>query len=68
MYDSKADEKSLQEATDELQSRVHAAEHQLEARERKWMGMEDSSSKRRRAWEKLWEPGAFSSSPYFYKQ
>ena len=29
------------------------------------MESEDSSSQRRRAWEKLWEPGAFASSSYF---
>ena len=64
VYDGKVDEKRLREWTDEMQSKVQAAERQLEARERKWMESEDSSSQGRRAWEKLWEAGAFSSSPY----
>ena len=46
-----------------MQSKIQAAERQLEVRERKWMESEDSSSQRRRAWEKLWGPGAFPSSP-----
>ena len=45
-----------------LRSREPSAK--LEAREGKWMESEDSNAQRRRAWEKLWEPGAFSSSPY----
>ena len=64
VYNGKIDEKSLQEWTDEMQSKVQKAERELEARERKWMELEDSNSQRRRAWEKLWQPGAFSSSPY----
>ena len=64
VYNGKIDEMILQEWTDEMQSKVQAAARQLEARERKWMESEDSSSQRRRAWEKLWEPGAFPSSPY----
>ena len=64
VYNGKIDEKIRQEWTDEMQSKVQAAARQLEARERKWMESEDSSSQRRRAWEKLWEPGAFPSSPY----
>ena len=64
VYDGRVDEKRLQEWTDEMQSKVQAAERQLEARERKWMELEDSSSQGRRAWEKLWEAGAFHSSPY----
>ena len=40
------------------------AERELEARERNWMASEDSNSQQRRTLEKLWEPGAFSSSPY----
>ena len=65
MYNGKVDEKRLQEWTDEIQSKVQAAERQLEARERERMESEDSSSQRRRAWEKLWEPRAFTSLPYF---
>ena len=64
VYSGKVDEKSLQEWTDEMQSNVQRAERELEAREGKWMESEDSTAQRRRAWEKLWEPGAFSSSPY----
>ena len=64
VYNAKVDEKSLQEWTDEMQSKVQKAERELEARERKCMESEDSNSQRRRAWEKLWQPGAFSSSPY----
>ena len=64
VYNSKVDEKRLQEWTDEMQSKVQKAERELEARERKWMASEDSNSQRRRALENLWEPGAFSSSPY----
>ena len=64
VYDGKVNERKLQEWIDEMQSKVRAAERQLEARERKWMESEDSSSQGRRAWEKLWEAGAFSSSPY----
>ena len=64
VYNGKIDEKSLQEWTDEMQSKVQRAERELEAREGKWMASEDSNAQRRRAWEKLWEPGAFSSSPY----
>ena len=60
----KVHEKSLEEWTDEMQSKVQNAERELEARERKWMESEDSKSQRRRAWEKLWEPGVFTSSPY----
>ena len=65
MFNGKVDEKSLQEWTDEMQSKVQKAERELEARERKWMETEDSSSQRRRTLEKLWAPGAFSSSSYF---
>ena len=65
VYDGKVDEKRLREWTDEMQSEVQKAERELEARESKWMASEDSNSQRRRAWEKLWETGAFSSSPYF---
>ena len=64
VYNGKVDEKRLQEWTDEMQSKVRAAERQLEAQERKWMESEDSSSQGRRAWDKLWEAGAFSLSPY----
>ena len=60
MYSGKVDEKRLQEWTDEMQSKVQRAERELEARERKWMESEDSNSQRRRAWEKLWQPGTFS--------
>ena len=64
VYNGKIDEKSLQEWTDEMQSKVQRAERELEAREGKWMESEDSNDQRRRAWEKLWEPESFSSSPY----
>ena len=63
VYDGKVDEIMLQERTDEMQSKVHAAARQLEAQERKWMELEDSNSQRRRAREKLWKPGAFTLSP-----
>ena len=57
VYDGKVKQKKLQEWIDEVQPKVHAAERQLETRERKrertWMESEDSSSHRRRAWEKL---------------
>ena len=56
MHNNKADAKLLPGWTDELQSKVQAAERQLECREGKRMELEDSSSQRRRAWEKLWEP------------
>ena len=65
VYNGKVDEKSLQEWTDEMQSKVQRAERELEARERKLMESEDSNSQRRRAWEKLWQPGTFSSLSYF---
>ena len=65
VYSGKVDEKRLQEWTDEMQSKVQRAERELEARERKWMESEDSNSQRRRAWEKLWQPGTFSSLSYF---
>ena len=65
VYNGKVDEKSLQEWTDEMQSKVQRAERELEAREREWMESEDSNSQRRRAWEKLWQPGTFSSLSYF---
>ena len=59
VYDGKVNERKLQEWIDEMQPKVHAAECQLEARERKrkrtWMESEDSSSHRRRAWEKLFQ-------------
>ena len=64
VYSGKVDEKRLQEWTDEMQSKVQKAERELETQERKWMESEDSSSQGRRAWEKLWEAGAFSSSAY----
>ena len=60
VYNGKIDEKSLQEWTDEMQSKVQRAERELEARESKWMASEDSNSQRRRTWEKL-----LSTSPYF---
>ena len=48
VYDGKVSERKLQEWIDELQPKVHAAERQLETRERKrertWMESEDSSS------------------------
>ena len=50
VYKDKVDEKSLQEWTDELQSKCQVADREREARERKWMEMEDSSSRRRRTW------------------
>ena len=57
VYDGKVNERKLQEWIDEMQPKVHAAERQLETRERKrdrtWMESEDSSSHRRRAWEKM---------------
>ena len=57
VYDGKVNERKLQEWIDEMQSKVHAAERQLEIRDRKrereWMESEDSSSQRRRAWEKF---------------
>ena len=37
VYNGKIDEKSLQEWTDEMQSKVQRAERELEAREGKWM-------------------------------
>ena len=56
VYDGKVNERKLQEWIDEMQPKVHAAERQLEIRDRKreraWMESEDSSSHRRRAWEK----------------
>ena len=60
----KADEKSLDEWTEELKAKAQATDRRREAWEAKQMELEDSSSHRRRAWEKLWAPGAFSSSPY----
>ena len=65
VYNGKVDEKSLQEWTDEMQSKIQKAERELEARESKWMASEDSNSQRRRTWEKLWEARAFSSLSYF---
>ena len=65
VYNGTVDEKSLQEWTDEMQSKVQKAERELEARESKWMASEDSNSQRRRTWEKLWEARAFSSLSYF---
>ena len=65
VYSGKVDEKRLQEWTDEMQSKVQKAERELEAREGRWMESEDSNSQRRRAWEKLWQPGTFSSLSYF---
>ena len=37
VYNGKVDEKSLQEWTDEMQSRVQRAEREFEAQERRWM-------------------------------
>ena len=65
VYNGKVDEKSLQEWTDEMQSKVQRAEREFEARERRWMKTEDRTSQRRRTLEKLCEPGAFSSLSYF---
>ena len=65
VYNGKVDEKSLQEWTDEMQSKVQRAEREFEARERRWMKTEDCTSQRRRTLEKLCEPGAFSSLSYF---
>ena len=57
VYDGKVNEKKLQEWTDEMQPKVHAAERQQKTRERKrertCMESEDSGSHKRRAWEKL---------------
>ena len=64
MYNGKVDEKSLQEWTDEMQSKIQQAERELEARESKWMASEDSNSQRRRAWEKIWDPRVLALSPY----
>ena len=57
VYNGKVNERKLQEWIDEMQPKVHAAERQLEIRDRKrereWMESEDSSSHRQRAWEKM---------------
>ena len=58
----KADEKLLQDWTDELQAKVRVIERRSEARETKQMGIEDFSSQQRRTWEKLEEIVAFSVS------
>ena len=65
VHNGKVDEKSLQEWTDKMQSKIQKAERELEARESKWMASEDSNSQRRRTWVKLWEARAFSSLSYF---
>ena len=62
MRNGKVDEKSLQEWTDEMQSKVQTADRQRDARERKQMEKEDFSSQQRRTWEKLEEIVAFSVS------
>ena len=49
VYNGKIDERSQQEWTDEMHSKVQKAERELEAREGKWMESEDSNSQRRRA-------------------
>ena len=64
VYNGKVDEKSLQEWTDEMQSKVEKAERELEARERNWMASEDSNSQRRQAWEKIWDPRVLALSPF----
>ena len=58
----KADEKLLQDWTDELQAKVRVIERRSEAWETKQMGIEDFSSQQRRTWEKLEEIVAFSVS------
>ena len=59
VYNGKVNEMKLQEWIDEMQPKVHAAERQLEIRDRKreraWMESEDSSSHRQRAWEKMFQ-------------
>ena len=66
-YKGKADEKSLQEWIDELQSKVQTADRQREARERKRMEIEDFSSQQGRTWDKVEEIVAFSVSPIALK-
>ena len=63
MRNIEADEKLLQNGRTSCRPRP-GAESRSEDRETKQREMEDSSSQRRRAWEKLREPGLFSSSPY----
>ena len=63
MRNGKVDEKSLQEWTDEMQSKVQTADRQRDARERKQMEMEDFNSQQRQISEKLEEIVAFSMSP-----
>ena len=60
VYNGKVVEKSLQEWTDEMQSKVQRAEREFEARERRWMETEDCTSQRRRTLEELCETGTFS--------
>ena len=63
MRNGKVDEKSLQEWTDEMQSKVQTADRQRDARERKQMEIEDFNSQQRQISEKLEEIEAFSMSP-----
>ena len=64
MHNGKVDEKSLQEWTDEMQSKVQKAERELEAREETWMESEDFNSQQRRTWDKLEEIVALSVSQF----
>ena len=59
----KEKEKKMQEWSSEMQRVVQQEERRRETWERTRMGQEDSNSQRRRASEKLREPGAFFSSP-----
>ena len=63
MRNGKVDEKSPQEWTDEMQSKVQTADRQRDARERKQMEIEAFNSQQRQISEKLEEIVAFSMSP-----
>ena len=67
VYNGKVDEKSLQEWTDEMRSKVQTAARQRAARERKQMEIEDFSSQQRRTCDTLEEIVAFSVSPIALK-
>ena len=57
-----ADEKSQQAWVEGLLEIALAQDRKMEARERQSMGQEDSTSQRRRAWKKIWDPRVLALS------
>ena len=57
-------EKAVQEWSNDMKRVIQPEDRKREARERMRMEQEDSSSQRRRAWEKIWDPRVLALSPY----